>query len=291
MNVIHSTWPVVLMLYNLPLWLCLKKSFFILSILINGSKSPGNKIDVYMQPLIEDLKELCSSGVKTYNDSSKCSFELRAALLWTISDYPGYEYLSGWGTKSQFSCPYCGNNIRSFWLDNGRKFCYTGHRFFLPIGHPMRRDTVSFNGKMEFGKQPLSVSGNEFLNQSDGILTEYKKEDAKLRGAVQFCWMYLIKRYLMTLKKYVRNQAHPEGSIAKEYLIEECMNFCSQYLGCNEGVDYDQSQYFDAQSIEPKGKGSEALRVAYALQINKSCRKSVSPDAMAFGNDFCTLLL
>ena len=28
----------------------------------------------------------------------------------------------------------------------------------------------------------------------------------------------------------MRNRAHPEGSIAKGYLMEECMNFCSRYL-------------------------------------------------------------
>ena len=42
--------------------------------------------------------------------------------------------------------------------------------------------------------------------------------------------MYPIERYLLTLKEYVRNRACPEASIAKGYLMEECMNFCTQYL-------------------------------------------------------------
>lgn len=33
-----------------------------------------------------------------------------------------------------------------------------------------------------------------------------------------------------TLKSYVRNRAHPEGSIAEGYLAEECLTFCSRYL-------------------------------------------------------------
>ncbi|KAG8387592.1 hypothetical protein BUALT_Bualt02G0037300 [Buddleja alternifolia] len=49
-------------------------------------------------------------------------------------------------------------------------------------------------------------------------------------GAVQYRWMYPIERFLMTLKKYMRNKAHPEGSIAKGYILEECMIFCSRYL-------------------------------------------------------------
>jgi hypothetical protein len=42
--------------------------------------------------------------------------------------------------------------------------------------------------------------------------------------------MYPIERYLFTLKEYVRNRAHPEGSIAEGYLMAECMHFCSLYL-------------------------------------------------------------
>lgn len=38
------------------------------------------------------------------------------------------------------------------------------------------------------------------------------------------------RRYLLTLKKYVRNRSHPEGSIAEGYLAEECLTFCTRYL-------------------------------------------------------------
>jgi hypothetical protein len=55
-------------------------------------------------------------------------------------------------------------------------------------------------------------------------------EEAKLGGPVCYRWMYLIERYLHTLKGYVRNKAHPEGSIAEGYISEECMVFCSRFL-------------------------------------------------------------
>ncbi|KAK9910877.1 hypothetical protein M0R45_034814 [Rubus argutus] len=47
MSIAHSTWPVVLIPYNLPPWMCMKQPFFILSTLIDGPKGPGNKIDVF----------------------------------------------------------------------------------------------------------------------------------------------------------------------------------------------------------------------------------------------------
>ncbi|KAL3516319.1 hypothetical protein ACH5RR_023221 [Cinchona calisaya] len=55
-------------------------------------------------------------------------------------------------------------------------------------------------------------------------------EEALLAGPVQFRWMYLIERYLLTLKEYVRNRAHLKASTANGYLIEECINFCTWYL-------------------------------------------------------------
>ena len=56
--------------------------------LIDGPKGPGDKIDVYMQPLIEELKELWNEGVSTFDASTNQMFQMYAALLWTISDFP-----------------------------------------------------------------------------------------------------------------------------------------------------------------------------------------------------------
>ncbi|XP_028118539.1 uncharacterized protein LOC114316078 [Camellia sinensis] len=55
-----------------------------------------------------------------------------------------------------------------------------------------------------------------------------------LGGPVQYRWMYPIERFLGALKKCVNNQARPEGSIAKAYIVNECITFCSMYL---EGIE------------------------------------------------------
>lgn len=60
--------------------------------------------------------------------------------MWTISDFPAYANLSGWSTKGKTSCPCCNENTRSRWLSNGRKFCYMGHRRFLPMSHRFQED-------------------------------------------------------------------------------------------------------------------------------------------------------
>ncbi|KAH7839003.1 hypothetical protein Vadar_033603 [Vaccinium darrowii] len=182
-HIAHSTWPVVLIPYNLPPWMCMKQPFFILSVLIDGPKGLGDKIDVYLQPLIEELLELWNEGVPTFDASTNQMFQLHVALLWTINDFPAFANLSGWSTKGEYACPVCNKNTVSCWLKYGRKHAYMGHRRFLPNGHKFRKDKVSFDGKRELRDKPRLLSGTELLNQldSEGILTQYRMEDLKER--------------------------------------------------------------------------------------------------------------
>lgn len=83
----YSIWPVMLVPSNLPPWMCMKSDNMILSLLIPGPKSLGNDIDVFLQPLIDELKELWETGVKTFDTHAKETFNMRAVLLWTISDF------------------------------------------------------------------------------------------------------------------------------------------------------------------------------------------------------------
>src|SRR3954469_20732662 len=60
----HNTWPVSLCMYNLPPWKCMKQKFIMMPVLIQGPKQPGNEIDVYLRPLVEELLQLWNgSGV------------------------------------------------------------------------------------------------------------------------------------------------------------------------------------------------------------------------------------
>nr|XP_016474093.1 PREDICTED: uncharacterized protein LOC107795901 [Nicotiana tabacum] len=81
MSISHSTWPVVLMNYNLSPWICMKPEYIMLSMIIPGPSSPGNDIDVYLQPLIAELKELWEVGIETYDADTNQTFQMRAALL------------------------------------------------------------------------------------------------------------------------------------------------------------------------------------------------------------------
>ena len=52
-----STWPVVLVNYNIPPWLIFKKVHLLLALLVPSTYKAKN-MDVYMAPLIKELQTL-----------------------------------------------------------------------------------------------------------------------------------------------------------------------------------------------------------------------------------------
>jgi hypothetical protein len=62
-----STWPMLLMNYNLPPWLYTKKLFIMLALLISGKQSVTTEnFDVYMEPLVEEFLQLWE-GIPAYD--------------------------------------------------------------------------------------------------------------------------------------------------------------------------------------------------------------------------------
>jgi len=113
----YSCWPVILTVYNLALGMCMRPEFMFLSMVIPGPSSPGWNIDVCLHPLIDELTQLWSSGALTYDISRKHNFVMRAALMWTINDFPAYGMVSGWSTHGKLACPYyMENRSRVDWL-------------------------------------------------------------------------------------------------------------------------------------------------------------------------------
>ena len=80
MSTTYSVWPVMLIPYNLPPWLCMKSTSFILSMIIPGEKGSGNNIDVYLQPLVHELKQLWN-GIGAYDAFAQEHFTLQVALM------------------------------------------------------------------------------------------------------------------------------------------------------------------------------------------------------------------
>ncbi|XP_027364391.1 uncharacterized protein LOC113871494 [Abrus precatorius] len=107
----HSSWPVLL---------------------------PGNDIDVYLTPLVKDLKMLWEKGIDVYN---------------------------GYSVKGHKACPICEEDTCYHQLVNWKKTVYLGHRRFLQPNHPYRRLKKTFNGCQEYGIAPTALTGEQVYDR------------------------------------------------------------------------------------------------------------------------------
>ena len=73
----------------------MKQIFFMMSLLIPSPKYLGRDMDVFLRPMVDELKLLWAEGVDVYDASMNDSFTMRAALLWMMNDFLTYSLLSG----------------------------------------------------------------------------------------------------------------------------------------------------------------------------------------------------
>lgn len=107
----------------------------ILSLLIFCSQQPSNNINVYLTLLIEDLQNLWEVVVKVYDAYEYEFLNLRAMLIWTISDFPAYENLMSCTVKRYNTCPYYRVDNTKCRPKHSGKNAYIGLHCWLPHGH------------------------------------------------------------------------------------------------------------------------------------------------------------
>ncbi|XP_074337458.1 uncharacterized protein LOC141674647 [Apium graveolens] len=211
-------------------------------------QEPGNDIDVYLQSLIDDLKKLWEEGEpNVYDAHTKSFFTLKAILMWTINDFPGYGNLSGCVNKGYRACPVCDV------MHVEKNGCDNIIRTLLHMKFKSKDSLASRLDLVDMGIRPdlapeVDVSKLNKL-QADVILTLCELEkifppsffdviihlmvhlvrELRLCGPVFYRWIFPFERFNKILKSYVRNRFYPEGSIAEGYLKEESIEFCSEF--------------------------------------------------------------
>jgi hypothetical protein len=113
---VHITWPVILVMYNLPTWLCHKRKYRILSILIQCPKQSGTDIDAFLEPLMEDMAKLWNEGVRMWDQYQQEYFTLYAIIFVYIHDAPRGFTLSGQTKGKSGACPICVDGAASVYL-------------------------------------------------------------------------------------------------------------------------------------------------------------------------------
>ncbi|GJZ31968.1 reverse transcriptase domain-containing protein [Tanacetum coccineum] len=187
----YSMWLVILTIYNLSLRLCMKESSLMLMLLIPGPKSPGKDIDVYLRPLIDDLKDLwVLKGVKTIDVDTGQTFNMKAMLLWTINSFSARSSLSAGVGKAD-----------------------------MVKGQSQLVDILC-NLEQIYPPAFFDVMIH---------LVIYLPQEALEGGTVPNRWMYPFVRYMKKQKNYVREKK-PEGLIVKGYVAEAALTFSSHYF-------------------------------------------------------------
>nr|GEW24184.1 hypothetical protein [Tanacetum cinerariifolium] len=127
----YSMWPVILTTYNLPSWLCMKESSFMLTLLIPGPKSLGKDID-------------------------------------SIIDFPAQSSLSWWSRQGYKACPTCNKDTLSVRVLS--KTAYVCHIRFLKKPRKWR-SSHEFNGQTDNRDPPKEFGWDEILAQLDRLPT------------------------------------------------------------------------------------------------------------------------
>ncbi|XP_048596423.1 uncharacterized protein LOC125578149 [Brassica napus] len=185
-NTNHITWTVLLVNYKTPPTMCMKAENIMLTLLIPGPTDPSNNIDVYLAPLIDDLKYLWAAGIEVYDSFTKENFTLRALLLWSISHYPGLGTLYGCKVNGKQACNVCGKDTPSRWLKFSRKFVYMGNRNKLPPGHRYRYKKAWFDKTVEEGNANRIQTGAEIYETLQVFRNDFGRsldKESKRKGS------------------------------------------------------------------------------------------------------------
>nr|GEW98183.1 hypothetical protein [Tanacetum cinerariifolium] len=222
---------VILTTYNMPSWLCMKESSFMLTLLIPDPKSLGKDIDVYLRPLIDNLKDLWAKldvmhieknvlesilNTLLMNDKSKDTAKARQDLkrlsirscLWLSQN-----------KNEKCSKPQAAH---SFTPEDRKKFCQFIKRVKLPDG-------FGSNFKHKVTDNETNITGLKSHDLNDMLKAQSKVIDIMCNleliyppaffdimihlvihlpleaidgGSIRPQWMYPYERFMRKLKNY-----------------------------------------------------------------------------------------
>ncbi|KAL6218927.1 hypothetical protein ACLB2K_012134 [Fragaria x ananassa] len=147
----------------------MKRKYMMLTLLISGPKQPENDIDVYLQPLVDDLKVLWDGIEQMYDSVRGEYFKLKAVFLWTINNLPAYENLSGCVVKGYNACPICVDQTKLYRLKHSKKLVFLRNRRQLPRHHPYQKQASAFNNTIEKDDAPTPLTGEETFERVQGL--------------------------------------------------------------------------------------------------------------------------
>jgi hypothetical protein len=108
--------------------------YLLLTILILGLKQLGIDIDVFLEPLMQEMERLWRHGEPMYDAFRKEDFICRAMIFVTTNYYPALFALFG-QIKGKTGCLVCLDGTTWVYLDVSKKIVYLRYRRFLKTNH------------------------------------------------------------------------------------------------------------------------------------------------------------
>nr|GEY53626.1 hypothetical protein [Tanacetum cinerariifolium]GEY53634.1 hypothetical protein [Tanacetum cinerariifolium] len=185
--------------------------------------------------LANELYVLWKDGVDSYDAFRERNFNLKAALMWIINDFPAYGMLSGWSTHGRLSCP----------------------RHELELVMEANGNTLKPKALYTLNKEQKKVvlQWVKTLKFPDGYASNLSRcvdlQRCKMWGMKSHDCHVFMERLLpnafremlpepiwkaMTEKK-VKNKARLESSIGEAYILEEISNFRTRYFESHVETD------------------------------------------------------
>ncbi|GJQ93916.1 hypothetical protein Tco_0005055 [Tanacetum coccineum] len=220
----YSNVPVILTTYNLPPWLCMKESNFMLTLLIPGPKSSGKDIDVYLRPLIEDLQ----GGGQGYKACPTCNEETPSIGMKNKIAYVGHRRFLRKPHKWRSSREFNGDtDHRDPPKEYHRDVILTQHARLLtrvPGKHPKHGGVkIKRNVEVELNWTKRNVL-EAILNTL--LMNDKSKDTAKARQDLQKLG---IRRPLWLTKNHKGKIVKPQA--AYSFTPENRKKFCQYFKG------------------------------------------------------------
>jgi hypothetical protein len=175
---VHNTWPVILVMFNIPTWLCHKRKYLMLSILIHGPNQAGINIDMFLEPLMEDMVKLWKEGVHMWDQYQQEYFTLKPIIFVCINDAPEGIIVSG-QTKGKSGCPVCMDGTTSIYLPSSKKLVFMRYRRFLERKHKYRKMKRHFDNTVEKYSAPKWYTRKLLFEMVKNIQVVYGKGTVK----------------------------------------------------------------------------------------------------------------
>jgi len=148
-----------------------RQFFLLLSLIIPRPNSVKSyNFDVYLAPLLEELHELWKGvpGIDVLQPTGGWHFMLRAILMWTIHDLPGYGIVSGCQHQGYRAYPPYGSRMVSRLSKKLGKPIFEWIRRWLQWNHPYKThpNARHFDGREELQRRPHRTSVEEIMWQA-----------------------------------------------------------------------------------------------------------------------------